>query len=183
VHRNAPEKQPVQVQANNDAKQAAQAVKVLQELQEMKMQLELKQLEKKLRMESAPMAGTGNTAPPANKPVSTSAAELKVETRTTAAVPKAAATTIALQAAMKEQPMAPVSISAAVESEVKTTTAAVLKAEAMTATAAPEAMEEEPCGDSNEFCGDWATKGECDKNAAYMNVVCRAACKQCMGAA
>jgi len=46
----------------------------------------------------------------------------------------------------------------------------------------PAALKADPCKDDHEFCGDWATKGECGKNPAYMLIACKAACTQCTSA-
>lgn len=35
------------------------------------------------------------------------------------------------------------------------------------------------CDDKNPQCADWASKGECNKNPAYMNVSCKKSCKKC----
>ena len=37
------------------------------------------------------------------------------------------------------------------------------------------------CEDAQETCCSWASKGECDRNAAFMKVSCRAACGECAG--
>ena len=37
----------------------------------------------------------------------------------------------------------------------------------------------EDCRDGNLGCADWARKGECDTNPAYMHVSCRKACRAC----
>lgn len=35
------------------------------------------------------------------------------------------------------------------------------------------------CFNENECCGPWSAKGECQKNPVYMNVWCKASCRQC----
>lgn len=35
------------------------------------------------------------------------------------------------------------------------------------------------CADHNEFCGQWAGMGECEKNPTWMHVNCKKSCKQC----
>jgi len=35
------------------------------------------------------------------------------------------------------------------------------------------------CVDSNKFCSDWANKGQCQANAAYMDVYCKKSCNKC----
>ena len=35
------------------------------------------------------------------------------------------------------------------------------------------------CEDANAFCADWAHKGECERNPAFMNPNCRKSCKHC----
>ena len=35
------------------------------------------------------------------------------------------------------------------------------------------------CRDKDPSCDDWASKGECEKNAGFMNGSCPVACKQC----
>lgn len=122
-----------------EAKRAANAVKVLQELQELKMQMELKMLAKKMQ------GGNVETTTAAAQWLKAEANETMVKATTTAAPQmfkvEATNTVVHDHPALKEQPKA--------------------------------------CGDANEFCGDWASKGECDKNPLYMKVVCKAACGHC----
>jgi len=35
------------------------------------------------------------------------------------------------------------------------------------------------CKDGNQFCSDWASKGQCTANPAYMDVYCKKSCKKC----
>merc|ERR1719495_54077 len=35
------------------------------------------------------------------------------------------------------------------------------------------------CVDSNKYCSDWATKGQCQANPAYMNDYCKKSCGKC----
>merc|ERR1719154_95668 len=35
------------------------------------------------------------------------------------------------------------------------------------------------CKDDNQFCSDWATKGECTRNAEFMNLSCKKSCNSC----
>ena len=37
------------------------------------------------------------------------------------------------------------------------------------------------CADTNRYCSDWAKRGECQKNAAYMNTNCKKSCNLCTG--
>ncbi|EGT54069.1 hypothetical protein CAEBREN_32008 [Caenorhabditis brenneri] len=43
----------------------------------------------------------------------------------------------------------------------------------------PVVTVETSCFNENECCGPWAAKGECQKNPVYMNVWCKASCRQC----
>ncbi|CAL4094757.1 unnamed protein product [Meganyctiphanes norvegica] len=35
------------------------------------------------------------------------------------------------------------------------------------------------CEDTNNFCSDWASKGQCQSNPAYMHVHCKKSCNKC----
>jgi len=35
------------------------------------------------------------------------------------------------------------------------------------------------CQDGNQFCSDWAQKGQCEANPKYMDVYCKKSCKKC----
>ncbi|ULU11549.1 hypothetical protein L3Y34_015167 [Caenorhabditis briggsae] len=43
----------------------------------------------------------------------------------------------------------------------------------------PVVTVETTCFNENECCGPWSAKGECQKNPVYMNVWCKASCRQC----
>lgn len=79
-------------------------------------------------------------------------------------------------ALISEEPVPPVALKA------ETVTTTVLALKSPSSTAAPFALKEEPCNDTHEFCGDWASKGECGKNPGYMKIVCKSACNQCKAA-
>ncbi|XP_071525279.1 zinc metalloproteinase nas-4-like isoform X2 [Panulirus ornatus] len=40
----------------------------------------------------------------------------------------------------------------------------------------------EECLDNDQYCQEWADRGECEANPTWMNVNCRRACRQCGGA-
>ncbi|CAL4175806.1 unnamed protein product, partial [Meganyctiphanes norvegica] len=35
------------------------------------------------------------------------------------------------------------------------------------------------CSDNNQYCSQWASMGECEKNTAWMNINCNKSCNQC----
>jgi len=154
------EPEPVVVK-DPEADRAANAIKVLQDLQELKMQMEMKQMMKSYEKK---MAGAATT---------TAAPVLKVETT--------AATTIAA-AVLKVEPVSAIATTAAAALKVESLSAVaapVLKVVTTAASTAAAPLKQESCKDKHQFCGDWAKKGECGKNPRYMKIVCKAACSHC----
>lgn len=35
------------------------------------------------------------------------------------------------------------------------------------------------CRDVGQYCGDWARKGECNRNPSYMRLNCKKSCRLC----